>query len=91
MTEVHHHDACHEEPHVRERHRRGPGRPKAIPSESFDTVLQLYSQGLGYRSIANALWRRGVYTTHTTVRRLLMRQGACSKARMPDVRSNRHT
>lgn len=63
-------------------HRRGAGRPRAIPPESFNTVLQLYSQGLGYRSIANHLWGLGVYTTHTTVRRLIRGQGAYSDARV---------
>ena len=87
MTQVHRHSASGEEPLVRERNRRGPGRPRAIPPESFDTVLQLDSQGLGYRSIANHLWGLGVYTTHTTVRRLIRRQGAYANARAPDVRS----
>ena len=56
--------------------RRGPGRPRAIPPELFDTVLQLYAGGLGYRSITRHLWERGIATTHTTVRRLIKGEGA---------------
>lgn len=56
--------------------RQGPGRPRSIPPEFFETVLQLYKSGLGYRSIANHLRRLGVDTTHTAVRRMIKGEGA---------------
>jgi len=56
--------------------RRGPGRPRIIPPELFETVLQLYKGGLGYRSIANHLRGLGVGTTHTAVRRTIKGEGA---------------
>ena len=82
MTQGDFHSAFCEEPHVRERNPRGPGRPRAIDQAFFETVSQLYESGLGYRSIANELWRLNCFTTHTTVRRLLKRQGAYSDARV---------
>ena len=56
--------------------RRGPGRPRSIPPEHFETVLQLYKGGLGYRSIANHLRDLGVGTTHTAVVSLIVAKGA---------------
>ena len=56
--------------------RRGPGRPKSIPPEFFDTILQLYKNGLGYRSITTHLRGVGVSTTHTAVRRVVKGEGA---------------
>ena len=56
--------------------RRGSGRPRSIPPELFETVLQLYKGGLGYRSIANHLRGLGVGTTHTAVRRMIKGEGA---------------
>ena len=56
--------------------RRGPGRPRSIPPEHFETVLQLYKGGLGYRSIATHLRGIGVSTTHTAVRRMIKGEGA---------------
>ena len=55
--------------------RRGPGRPRSIPPELFETVLQLYKGGLGYRSIANHLRGLGVGTTHTAVRGMIKGEG----------------
>ena len=60
--------------------RRGPGRPRSIPPEHFDTILQLYKGGLGYRSIAKHLRRLGVGTTHTAVRRMIKGEGAYPKS-----------
>ena len=60
--------------------RRGPGRPRSIPPEHFDTILQLYKGGLGYRSIANHLRGLGVGTTHTAVRRMIKGEGAYPKS-----------
>ena len=31
---------------------RVPGRPRSIPTEHFDTVLKLYADGVGARSVA---------------------------------------
>ena len=56
-----------------------PGRPRSIPGSLFDTVLQLYASGYGYRSIATHLRGLGMSTTHTTVRRLLKAEGAYAK------------
>ena len=55
---------------------RAPGRPRSIPTEHFDTVLQLYAAGLGYRSIGNHLRGLGISTTFSSVRRLIKGQGA---------------
>ena len=59
--------------------RRGPGRPKSIPPEFFDTILQLYKTGLGDRSITTHLRGVGVSTTHTAVRRVIKGQGAYAR------------
>jgi len=59
-----------------------PGRPKSIPHELFETILQLYAQGYGYRSITRHLRGLGLGTTHTTVRRLLKGEGAYAKCRV---------
>ena len=56
--------------------RRGPGRPRSIPPEHFDTILQLYDSGLGYRRIANHLRGLGVSTTFSAFRRFLLGEGA---------------
>ena len=56
--------------------RQGPGRPRSIPPEFFETVLQLYAVGLGYRSITTHLRGLGVSTTHTAVRRMIKGEGA---------------
>ena len=49
------------------------GRPVSIPVASYDTVLTLRDQGLGYRRIANQLNEAGISVTCPTVRRLLKR------------------
>ena len=59
--------------------RKGPGRPKSISSEHFETILQLYDSGLGYRSIANHLRDLGISTTFSAVRRFLKGEGAYHK------------
>ena len=56
-----------------------PGRPRSIPPELFTTILQLYAQGWGYRSITRHLEGLGIATTYTTVRRLILGQGAYAK------------
>ena len=58
---------------------RGPGRPKSIPPEFFETILTLYRGGQGYRSIANHLRTLGVSTTYSAVRRLIKGQGAYAR------------
>ena len=67
--------------------RRGAGRPRSIHPEHFETILQLYTSGLGYRSIANHLRRLGVSTTFSAVRRFIKGEGAYAKchATAPDV------
>ena len=56
--------------------RRGPGRPRSISPEHFETISQLYESGVGYRRIANHLRGLGVSTTFSAVRRFLKREGA---------------
>jgi len=58
---------------------RSAGRPRSIPDALFETVLQLYSMGYGYRSITTRLRALGVSTTHTTIRRLLLGLGAYAR------------
>ena len=58
---------------------RASGRPRSIPPEAFDTVLQLYAAGQGYRSIANELRGLGIAATYSSVRRLVKGQGAYEK------------
>ena len=55
---------------------RGPGRPRIIPPELFDTISQLYDSGLGYRRIANHLRSLGISATFSSVRRLIKGGGA---------------
>jgi hypothetical protein len=59
--------------------RRGAGRPRSIPPEFFETILQLYKNGLGYRSITTHLRGVGVSTTYSAVRRLIKGQGAYAR------------
>ena len=61
--------------------RRGPGRPKSIPPEFFETILKLYKTGLGYRRITTHLRGVGVSTTHTAVRRGIQGEGAYMRHR----------
>lgn len=56
-----------------------PGRPRSIPPELFATILKLYSEGRGYRTITNHLEGLGIATTYTTVRRLILGLGAYAK------------
>ena len=56
--------------------KRGSDRPKSIPSEHFETILQLYNSGHGYRRIANHLRDQGVSTTFSAVRRFIKGEGA---------------
>ena len=56
--------------------RRGAGRPRSIPPWAFETILQLYKTGLGYRSITTQLRSVGASTTHTAVRRVMKGEGA---------------
>ena len=58
---------------------RAPGRPRSIPTEHFDTVLQLYAAGEGYRRIANRLMAMGISATWSSVRRLVKGEGAYTK------------
>lgn len=51
------------------------GRPRSIPPEAFDTVLQQYAADEGYRSIANRLRTMGISATWSSVRRLVKGEG----------------
>jgi len=59
--------------------RRGPGRPQSIPQAYYETILQRYRQGDGYRRLATYLQGLGVSTSHTAVRRLIKGEGAYSR------------
>ena len=71
--------------------RRGPGKPRSIPPELFETILQLYGSGLGYRSITKHLRGLGIATTHTAVRRVVKGEGAYSNLLNPSHLHNHHT
>lgn len=47
------------------------GRPQSIPEEHWATVFMLYSQGKGYRRIADLLIPLGVSCTKSSVERLI--------------------
>ena len=47
------------------------GRHQSIPRERFSSVFQWYAQGLGYRRIVVQLETQGVYTTKSSVVRLI--------------------
>ena len=48
-----------------------PGRPKSIPPWAWPEVLRLHGQGLGYRRVAAALLSLKVWTTKSSVERLI--------------------
>jgi hypothetical protein len=50
---------------------RKRGRPQSIPEEHWSTVFLLYSQGKGYRRIADLLIPLGVTCTKSSVERLI--------------------
>ena len=47
------------------------GRRKSIPQEHWGTVFRLYSEGRGYRRIADDLIPLGVSCTKSSVERLI--------------------
>ena len=47
------------------------GRPQSIPEEHWETVFLLYSQGKGYRRIADLLVPLGVSCAKSSVERLI--------------------
>jgi len=51
--------------------RKGAGRPRAIPEYMICTVISLYQQGLGYRTIARELMKQGICVDWSTVRRVV--------------------
>ena len=56
--------------------KRSRGRPPAISSEHFGTVLSLRSEGKGYGAIAEHLGGLGVFVTRQTVKRMVKGKGA---------------
>ena len=57
---------------VKEPRQRRGGRPRVVPPSLVPRVLQLYSQGFGYRAIARELAREsGLLVDWSTVRRLV--------------------
>jgi len=52
------------------------GRPQSIPLEAYEAVFQLQSLGYGSRRIVRQLEDLGIYSTKSSVSRLLLRQGA---------------
>ena len=53
----------------------GKGRPRSIPPEVYGRVFMLYSQGFGYRRLAEMLEDQEVYTTGGSVERLIKGRG----------------
>ena len=51
-----------------------PGRPVGIPEWAFREVFRLHANGHGCRRIVRMLEGEGVFTTKSTVHRLLHRQ-----------------
>ena len=47
------------------------GRKRSIPERVWGDAFLLYSQGLGYRTVATRLADLGVWTTRGSVERLL--------------------
>ena len=64
-----------------EKHRRKPGRPRAIPEEYESVVAEMYDQGYGYRAIARRLREPeyGLNPNFTSVRRTLIKLGKVKK------------
>jgi hypothetical protein len=52
------------------------GRSRSLPPAIWSEVFRLYSLGLGYQSIANALWQQGIYSSRGSVERLVKGRGA---------------
>ena len=48
-----------------------PGRPQSIPPWAWPEVFRLREQGLGYRRVASALLSLKVWTTKSSVERLV--------------------
>ena len=49
-----------------------PGRPASIPRWAFGEVFHLHASGQGCRKIARQLEDKGIYTTRSSVARLLL-------------------
>ena len=58
------------------------GRPRSIPSSAYSVCFRLYSQGFGYRRIAEILEGQGVFTTRGSVERLVKGRGTYSGRRV---------
>ena len=54
--------------------RQGQGRSASIPSKAYDAAFRLHAKGHGCRMIARLLESQGVYTTKSSVSRLLRGQ-----------------
>jgi len=50
---------------------RKPGRPRKLPKQVQETIIELYNRGYGYRSIAKILLGINIETHWSTVRRLV--------------------
>jgi len=55
------------------------GRPQSIPPAAFVAIFQFHSQGFGVRRIVQRLEVLGVYSTKSSVSRLLLGQGVYNK------------
>ena len=55
--------------------RKVTGRPTSIPQWAFGEVFRLNNDGYGCRKIVRLLENLGIYTTRSSVSRLLLRQG----------------
>lgn len=56
---------------------RKPGRPRAVPEDFEQEVVDLYGQGHGYRAIARILSSRehGINAHFSSIRKTLIRLG----------------
>ena len=50
------------------------GRPQSIPAEIWPEVIRLHGLGLGYRRVADALIPLKIWTTKSSVERLIKRR-----------------
>ena len=65
-------DLLNEQLHTQPSNKRTGGRPKSLPPQALQRVLQLHESGLGYRRITGVLRASGITTTPWSVRRAVL-------------------
>ena len=63
------------------------GRPQSIPVTAYETVFRLQCRGFGVRRIVRLLEGLGIYSTKSSVSRLLLRQGTYRSEIVTDASS----